>query len=99
VYRVKNREKGLVITKVFAWVGRHAPEGKEKGEEEKKLGDLAGRYGCSLVRISSSCHNSWTDDVPMQITCKQGNESGEFTYVVGGILVTRQARPPLLLLV
>ncbi|KAL5528214.1 hypothetical protein ACEPAF_7350 [Sanghuangporus sanghuang] len=47
VHRAKSRSSGLVATKVWAWTGRKA-EGGER--EEKKLQELAKRYGTALLR-------------------------------------------------
>lgn len=47
VYRAKSRESGLAATKVWCWKGKkcHFEE-----REEKKVGELAKRYGTTAVR-------------------------------------------------
>ncbi|KAL5507061.1 hypothetical protein ACEPAH_6517 [Sanghuangporus vaninii] len=47
VHRAKSRSSGLVATKVWAWIGRKAEVGER---EEKKLQELAKRYGTALLR-------------------------------------------------
>ncbi|KAL5524000.1 hypothetical protein ACEPAG_8173 [Sanghuangporus baumii] len=47
VHRAKSRSSGLVATKVWAWIGRKAGVGER---EEKKLQELAKRYGTVLLR-------------------------------------------------
>jgi hypothetical protein len=48
VHRAKSRESGLVSTKVWCWHGKKCQFG-ERGE--KKVGELARRYGSALVSI------------------------------------------------
>lgn len=48
VHRAKSRESGLVATKVWCWKGRKCHFGDK---EEKKVGELARRYGTSTVRV------------------------------------------------
>ncbi|EJD03235.1 uncharacterized protein FOMMEDRAFT_156622 [Fomitiporia mediterranea MF3/22] len=47
VHRAKSRSSGLVTSKVWAWSGRKAQVGEL---EERKMQDLAKRYGTSLMR-------------------------------------------------
>ncbi|KAL5484982.1 hypothetical protein ACEPAI_7624 [Sanghuangporus weigelae] len=47
VHRAKSRSSGLVTTKLWAWIGRKAGVGER---EEKKLQELAKRYGTVLLR-------------------------------------------------
>ena len=56
VHRAKSRESGLVVTKVWCWKGRkcHFIE-----REERKVGELARRYGTLAVRGSHSSRLSW----------------------------------------
>lgn len=53
VHRAKSRESGLVATKVWCWKGKKCRFG---GKEEKKVGELARRYGTSAVRVF---HSLW----------------------------------------
>jgi hypothetical protein len=46
IQRNKSKSKGLVTTNVWGWVGKNASLGDK---ENKKLHDLAKRYGTSLV--------------------------------------------------
>lgn len=48
VHRAKSRESGLVATKVWCWKGKKCHFGEK---EEKKVAELARRYGTSAVRI------------------------------------------------
>lgn len=51
VHRVKVVSSGLVDTYVWGWLGKHSQFGEV---EEKKLHDLARRYGTMPVRLRSS---------------------------------------------
>lgn len=53
VHRAKSRESGLVATKVWCWKGKKCHFGEK---EEKKVGELARRYGTLTVRAFRS---SW----------------------------------------
>jgi hypothetical protein len=49
VRRAKSRASGLVSTTVWGWQGRRAQLG---GKEERRLAELAKRYGTSLIRVA-----------------------------------------------
>lgn len=53
VHRAKSRESRLVATKVWCWKGKKCHFGER---EEKKVGELARRYGTLTVRVF---HWSW----------------------------------------
>ena len=48
IHRSKSKSSGLVATAVFAWWGMRSQVGER---EQRKLQDLAKRYGTSLVRL------------------------------------------------
>lgn len=48
VHRAKSRESGLVTTQVWCWKGKKS-HFEEK--EEKKVGEIARRYGTMAVRV------------------------------------------------
>jgi len=48
VHRAKSRESGLVSTRVWCWHGKKCRFGEK---EEKKAGELARRYGSTLVSV------------------------------------------------
>ncbi|KIJ67651.1 hypothetical protein HYDPIDRAFT_84915 [Hydnomerulius pinastri MD-312] len=48
VHRAKSRESGLVATKVWCWRGRKSHYGER---EERKIGELARRYGTSAEPV------------------------------------------------
>ena len=48
VHRAKSRESGLVVTKVWCWKGRKCHFGER---EERKVGELARRYGTLAVGV------------------------------------------------
>ncbi|KAL6308234.1 hypothetical protein BKA93DRAFT_766050 [Sparassis latifolia] len=52
VYRAKVRSSGLVSTKVWAWRGKHCVVGER---EERKLQELARRYGTSPITVHQYC--------------------------------------------
>ena len=47
VHRAKSRSSGLVATKVWCWRGKKAEAGET---EDKKLEELAKRYGTALLK-------------------------------------------------
>lgn len=49
VHRAKSRSSGLVATKVWCWHGRKSETGEM---EDKKLQELAKRYGTSLLNCN-----------------------------------------------
>jgi hypothetical protein len=93
VYRVKSRATSLASTKIFCWVGK---SWQENAHERRKMNELANRYSAPLVSLSREVHHACLSR--FQIHCLQGNESGEFLYVIGSILVSRDASDPRLLL-
>ncbi|KAI5123911.1 hypothetical protein M0805_005727 [Coniferiporia weirii] len=52
VHRAKSRASGLVATKVWAWQGRRCAAGEQ---EEKKVLELAKRYGTTVVTCEQCC--------------------------------------------
>jgi hypothetical protein len=52
IHRSKSKSSGLVSTKLWSWQGKRSQRGEK---EERKLQDLAKRYGTTLV---SSCFAS-----------------------------------------
>ncbi|CCM06207.1 uncharacterized protein FIBRA_08451 [Fibroporia radiculosa] len=52
VYRAKSRTTGLVDTTVWGWRGRRSNMGER---EERKLGELARRYGTALITVHQYC--------------------------------------------
>lgn len=48
VHRAKSRESGLIVTQVWCWKGEKCHFGER---EEKKVGELARRYGTLPVRV------------------------------------------------
>ncbi|PCH43910.1 hypothetical protein WOLCODRAFT_138664 [Wolfiporia cocos MD-104 SS10] len=52
IHRAKSRSTGLASTKVWAWRGKN---GKIGEREEKKLHELARRYGTTLVMVHQYC--------------------------------------------
>ncbi|KAH7924624.1 hypothetical protein BV22DRAFT_1034934 [Leucogyrophana mollusca] len=52
VHRSKSRESGLVVTKVWCWRGNQCNFGER---EDRKVNDLAKRYGTALVMVNQHC--------------------------------------------
>jgi hypothetical protein len=48
IQRVKSKASGLVVTKVWGWSGKNAKIGDR---EDKKLHELAKRYGTALIPV------------------------------------------------
>jgi hypothetical protein len=57
IQRNKSKSKGLVMTYVWGWVGKNASFGDK---EDKKLHELAKRYGTSLVS-TAGLHSGHSD--------------------------------------
>jgi hypothetical protein len=60
IQRTKSKSKGLVVTNVWAWIGKHATLGDK---ENKKLHELAKRYGTTLVRVEIFSVASFADSL------------------------------------
>jgi hypothetical protein len=63
IHRSKSKSSGLVSTKVWSWQGKRNQRGEK---EERKLQDLAKRYGTTLV---SSCFASNPSVRPIIVQC------------------------------
>ncbi|KAI0958231.1 hypothetical protein AcV7_004104 [Taiwanofungus camphoratus] len=55
IHRAKARSTGLVSTKVWTWRGKHCTAGER---EERKLQELARRYGTFLVTVYQYCESA-----------------------------------------
>jgi hypothetical protein len=51
IHRRKSKSSGLVVTEVYGWRGKH---GEVNAQEAKKLGELANRFGCTLVSLEKA---------------------------------------------
>lgn len=89
VHRAKSRESGLVVTKVWCWKGKKCHFGER---EEKKVAELARRYGTLAVRVFIGRGYNDYRTFPVQDGVDQRREPAELVHVLGGQLAIRQVR-------
>jgi hypothetical protein len=87
IYRSKSRSSGLVSTQVWGWRGKRSQIGER---EERKLEELARRYGTALVSgYSNIC--IWALSQPnIQENVYQHSEPTSLLHALGGTLAIRQ---------
>jgi hypothetical protein len=86
IHRSKSKSSGLVSTKVWSWQGKRCQCGDQ---EDRKLQEIAKRYGTTLVGIFCVKSN-YSCQYNVQETVHQYQESSELVQLLGGTLAIRQ---------
>jgi len=91
VHRVKSGASGLATTTVWCWLGKHTCLGDR---EEKKLKELANRYGTSAVGPPIILLTFLSSDSTLQRIFHQLAEPVDLVMLLGGCLAIRQVSFP-----
>jgi hypothetical protein len=90
IHRSKSKSSGLVATAVYAWWGKRRQVNER---EQRKLQDLAKRYGTALVSLKAIINKRRCGDseyLDVQQTVLQCSEPTELIHLLGGQLAIRQ---------
>jgi hypothetical protein len=87
VHRVKSGASGLATTTVWCWLGKHTRLGDR---EEKKLKELANRYGTSAVGPPIMFLTILSYNSTLQRIFHQLAEPVDLVMLLGGCLAIRQ---------